>query len=181
MKNYYKFFRFQTIDNRVRRGCMSDLESDDLQKCILGVGRYCKMCNEVNCNKKAKPQECLQCDSRYDANCYNNTDSVHTTECENYHDKCATIFKDDKKTVRDCLKKLVHYDAECVDNRFDCYPCEAPNCNQILQNSGQLCYECDAEVDPNCMNRVNNSMLTICPEFEGKNLGCFHSNYYARE
>lgn len=164
-------FRISYLVKGVRRGCASDLSSDDFEKC-LSNGDYCKLCDGINCNKKIKPQLCIRCNSEVDLNCINTPTRAPSLECDHYDDKCITIIHSNETILRDCQRNAAIDETFCDKNPWLCNTCETDNCNKITVID-KHCHECDSKANPDCATKPDDSMLVNCP-FSATNPGCYH-------
>lgn len=156
---------------QIRRGCVSDLNGDELKQCVLGNGRQCRLCEGTNCNQKIKPQQCIQCNSETSINCLNSPKMVPLLECQYYNDKCITIYNN-QTVVRDCLHNLESNETFCEENPWHCHICETEGCN-FATSTDKICYECDSKRDAGCVNGLDDSMKANCP-YSTEYPGCFH-------
>lgn len=135
-------------------------------------GKYCKLCEGTNCNKKIKPQQCVRCSSEDDENCIRNPSIAPTLECDHYDDKCITTIHKNESIVRDCQRNSAVEEKFCDENPWLCHICETDNCNTI-STIDKYCYECDSKTNPDCATKIDESMLVNCP-FSANNPGCYH-------
>lgn len=132
----------------------------------------CKLCHGDNCNKKVNPQQCVRCNSETDERCLISPTTAPTAECSNYIDQCITIAQSvHGKIVRGCMQNLKFTEEYCEKNPWLCTTCDTDNCNTMI-STDKFCYACDSKTNPNCINNIDETMISNCEYSE--NQGCYH-------
>lgn len=150
-------------DNDVRRGCMSNLKSDEIEKCRTN-GTECKMCIGNNCNQKLTFETCHICDSADDKNCISDLTQMETSVCKQYNDVCFTHIGQNIVT-RGCLLEM---DKPFID---ECHKLDR-KCKRCTSNDGNICntetlsiekcIECDSIYDIDCTDNPSDEDSKIC-------------------
>lgn len=89
--------------------------------------------------------------------------------------KCA--INQDASVSRGCIKDLDDATFEQCQNGEDCEVCLENGCNNqdvITEEIDRYCYVCDSETNPNCISRLDESMMQKCSASKN-DLGCFHT------
>lgn len=144
------FLDFNEDQNRVQRGCISDLKAQQRQKC-LSDSDQCKACFQNNCNKKIGFQKCFSCTSMNNSNCVQNAPLDVAVTCPNYLDKCLTAIDGNGFITRQCASdmysKSFNKSEVCEDdmcngeifpsNRIQCFQCDGDDsCDKLRSNVG---------------------------------------------
>lgn len=151
---------------------MSDLKNDDLDICISKNHESCRICEGINCNKKNRPQQCIQCNSDDDEDCAKKPHIITTTECNQFQDKCVTVIHGNNTVVRDCYNNLNLDKNYCKENPWHCNICDGDGCNTVL-SIDKFCQECNSKENPDCKHNLDNTMNVNCP-ISAKYPGCYH-------
>lgn len=79
-----QFKTFKTLDEMISRGCIKDLEQNDLEKCQNKV-EWSSLCLENGCNDQIVKTDryCYECDSETDPNCAGQINNSMLKRCPN--------------------------------------------------------------------------------------------------
>lgn len=98
-------------------------------------------------------------------------------ECGNvYSETCLTCNQTDcnrTPIIHDELD-LNPFHSEIVrkEDKSDLVLCDNPSCKK-LNPWERFCYKCDSNINPNCTNQLDGTMIELC-DFEREDLGCYH-------
>lgn len=133
------FLEYNEDQNKVQRGCVSDLKTQQRQTCLNNLDQ-CKVCNQNNCNQKIEFQQCFSCTSFDNSNCAENAPFDVVVTCPNYMDKCLTAIDRNGFIMRQCASDM-HF------NSFnESKVCEDNVCNgEIFPPNRIQCFQCDGD------------------------------------
>lgn len=166
-------YRFEDEGDVVKRGCLSDIRTDERQMCRR-QGNDCKTCIGNDCNAKIAFQQCHVCNSTDSVNCIRAPSIFPVTICSNYLDDCFTHVRNDT-VARGCVlqsdSEVIAQDCQNKVNTDYCDRCRDGKCNDHTVE-GEFCVTCDSNIDPNCRTNLTLAMRTQCT-LAVRPMGCY--------
>lgn len=129
------------------------------------------MCKGQACNILSEFQECHNCVSSNNLLCYGNASATASVMCKEYLDVCVVRIENNG-VQRECAGRET-LTSEICQYPAQCELCEGEkNCNALVVAATDYCYTCDSRTDPNCRDRLTDSMKEQCT-FSVGSKGCF--------
>lgn len=122
------------------RGCVEDLNGDDLRECSSSNSANCQICDGHRCNERISfRQSCFKCKSSVLKSCLNLTEPILVAECKNYTDSCLVGIDASGHTHRKCG----HEKQAKLDFPYGFETCHGEQCNDFVYPKGRLrCLQC---------------------------------------
>lgn len=132
------------------RGCMRDLNTDELKQCRKQSGN-CQSCIFPNCNQKDDfTTMCYECNGRNDTNCVETVESMTQVNCEGLSKTCVTGIDADGFIRRGCYS----YDQLEINFPYGFDVCPGSLCNNRIHPVDWLsCYQCEGKSE--CEDLMN--------------------------
>ncbi|XP_055308419.1 uncharacterized protein LOC129572481 [Sitodiplosis mosellana] len=98
-------------------------------------------------------------------------------ECDNtYSEVCLTCNQSDCNRTpvvnEDLALNPFHYEISYNEGQFKLVQCDNSSCTK-LNPWERFCYKCDSNINPNCTNELDDTMLGLC-DVNREDLGCYH-------
>lgn len=172
-----------------KRACNSNrVEFEEKISCVKCTPDKNSNCNVVDDSAKAK--ECAPTTIGYKDMCYTfqkggvshrgclyEAPTDIFVECKNpFSEACLTCNKTNCNRKAYVNEELTltpyHYEVVQENGESKLVQCDDLNCKN-LSPWQRFCYKCDSNVNSNCTNQLDDSMIGIC-DFEQEDLGCYH-------
>lgn len=153
-------------DDIVTRGCVRNLDHEDLKVCTSSDFDYCQICHGANCNEKAGfRQTCHFCNGSIVSQCsyldHSNSTGLSTKTCEDYASSCFIGIDENGLTNRGC--SYATPDKSKYSNGMEI--CYGDKCNDyIFPTDRHLCYQCE-----NCPSINSNEDPKPCRSYSQHN------------
>lgn len=158
-------------ENSIQRGCINELPEEEYVSCSITTNTTCHSCIGNECNAKVEPQVCYFCNSTTDAYCSDMVQLANQKHCNSYYEHCFTAIHK-KQILRGCINTDFTDENVCSNNSAECKLCDGDMCNNESIEP-QQCYQCTSELDANCSDNLNDTLLVDCPA--SVKSGCYHS------
>lgn len=153
----------------VRRGCVRDMDVNDIIKCAE-FDRLCEKCysnfNGKYCNERPLIDTCLRCDSETDSNCENHPELIDAAVCSLAQSRTGCFLSYNNDTItRGCMEHLNNTDKwNCAQQMDNCQSCFGQNCN-VKVNFQQNCYFCSGTNDTHCAELDGETEIIRCENY----------------